>query len=73
MNMVDFVFVDKVAVGILVSEEGRKRFCGASQSLEQIDGLTFEDVQEAQAFVSRQLRLLSQEADRQENSSSEQS
>ncbi|PWB79704.1 MAG: hypothetical protein C3F11_20085 [Methylocystaceae bacterium] len=55
MSTVDFVLVDQIAVGLLVSEGGSKRFCGASSALEPLEGAIFADVEEAQAIVSRHL------------------
>lgn len=55
MDSIDFVFVDGIAVGLLV-DDGRRRFCGATQTLADLDGLSFADVDEAQAFISHRLR-----------------
>lgn len=62
MSNVDFVLVDQIAVGLLVSEGGCKRFCGASSALDSLDGAIFTDVEEAQAFVSRHLSHRHEEA-----------
>jgi hypothetical protein len=55
MSYVDFVLVDQIAVGLLVSEGGCKRFCSASSTLESLDGVAFANIEEAQAAVSRHL------------------
>lgn len=55
MSTVDFVLVDQIAVGLLVSEGGCKRFCGATSALDSLEGAVFADVEEAQAIVSRHL------------------
>lgn len=58
MNKVDFVFIDGIAIGMLVADNERWHFYGASQTLEDLDGRTFTDAEEAQSFVSRRLRRL---------------
>lgn len=56
MEIVDFVSINDVAIGLLVSEEGRKCFWAASYSLQSVDGMAFDDVEETKAFVLRRLR-----------------
>lgn len=58
MSHVDFVLVDQIAVGLLVSEGDCKRFCGASSTLDSLEGAVFATVEEAQATVSRHLSLI---------------
>jgi hypothetical protein len=53
---VDFVFVDQIAVGLLVTEGECKRFCGASWALAALEGAVFVDLEEAERIVARHLR-----------------
>ncbi|MBG0809432.1 hypothetical protein IY145_08575 [Methylosinus sp. H3A] len=53
---VDFVFVDQIAVGLLVTEGECKRFCGASTALAPLEGAVFADLAEAETIVARHLR-----------------
>ncbi len=55
MSNVDFVLVDQIAVGLLVSDGDCKRFCGASSALDCLEGAVFADLEEAEATVSRHL------------------
>lgn len=61
MSNVDFVLIDQIAVGLLVSEGDCKRFCGASSALKSLEGAVFADLEEAQAIISRHLRRASGE------------
>lgn len=63
MSHVDFVLVDQIAVGLLVSEGDSKRFYGASSALEALEGAVFADIEEAQAIVSRRLARMHGETD----------
>jgi len=53
---VDFVFVDQIAVGLLVTDGECKRFCGASMALAPLEGAVFADLEEAETIVARHLR-----------------
>ncbi|WP_159726382.1 hypothetical protein [Methylosinus sp. Ce-a6] len=55
---IDFVFVDHIAVGLLVTEGECKRFCGASTALSSLEGALFADLEEAETIVARHLRGL---------------
>jgi hypothetical protein len=56
MGAIDFVFVDGIAVGLLVADDGQRRFCGATQALLDVEGLVFCDLLEAQDFITERLR-----------------
>lgn len=56
MSNVDFVFVDQIAVGVLVTEGECKRFCGASTALAPLEGAVFADLEEAETAVALHLR-----------------
>ena len=56
MGPIDFVFVDGIAVGLLVADDGQKRFCGATQTLRDLEGLAFCNVLEAEDFIAERLR-----------------
>ncbi|QGM97420.1 hypothetical protein F7D14_08000 [Methylocystis parvus] len=56
MSPVEFVLVDGIAIGVLVSVEGRRRFCGSTRNLEDYEDLSFGDLDEAQTFFASQLR-----------------
>lgn len=53
---VDFVLIDQIAVGLLVTDGDCKRFCAASSALESLEGAVFADLAEAEATISRHLR-----------------
>jgi hypothetical protein len=57
MSPVEFVFIDGIAIGVLVLEEGRRRFCGSTRHLRDFEDLTFGDLDEAQKFFTAQLGM----------------
>lgn len=56
MGSIEFVFIDGIAVGLLIADEGERRFCAATQTLHEIEGRAFFDVSEAQDFIVQRLR-----------------
>jgi hypothetical protein len=56
MSPIDFVFIDGIAVGLLVADGSERRFCGATRTLLDVEGRAFCDVLDAQDFISRRLR-----------------
>lgn len=56
MTAIDFVFIDGIAIGLLVPDEGRHRFCGATRTLQAFEGLAFGDADEARIFIASRLQ-----------------
>ncbi len=56
MGSIDFVFIDGIAVGLLVADDHARRSCGATRTLQDVEGRAFCDVLVAQDFISRRLR-----------------
>jgi len=52
----EFVFIDGIAVGILVADHGQTRFFSATQALQDIEALAFCDVTEAQDLIAQRCR-----------------